>query len=118
MINVVRGVLERGPMPESFTRLYWVFLALKLCSLAIECRKRKLHGVLPLTTEVVREFDQIRLSLLGTRVTAILHSVTPHFAAHMEVSAFNYAITTWALTGHGRMTIRADEAHFMTQVNL
>jgi hypothetical protein len=69
------------------------FLALKLFSFTIECREHKLHKILSLAAEVVREFDQIRLSLLGTRKTVILDSVTAHFVAHMKVNALNFVIT-------------------------
>jgi hypothetical protein len=78
IINEVRGILEHDPTPESFTRLYWIILPLKLFSLAAECRECKFHGEFPLAAEVAREFDQICLSLLGTPEAAILNSVSVH----------------------------------------
>jgi hypothetical protein len=84
IVNEVRSVLEHDPISESFTLLDWIFLPLELFSFAIECRECKLYEILPLAAEVVREFDQIHLSLLGTPETVILNSATAHFVAHMK----------------------------------
>jgi hypothetical protein len=76
------------------------------------------HEVLPLAAEVVGEFDQIRLSLLGTPEAAILDSVTSHFITRMKVNALNSVITAWVFSGYGCRTIRVDQAHFITRMTL
>jgi hypothetical protein len=76
------------------------------------------HEVFPFVAEVVPELDRIRLSLLGTPEVAILDSVTANFIAPMKVKALNSVITAWVISGHGRRTVRVDEAHFMMRMTL
>jgi hypothetical protein len=83
-VNELHRILEHGPKPESLIQLYWILLSLKLFSLAIECRERQLHEVLPLAAEAMRECDQIRLSLFGTPEAVILDSVTAHESKCIE----------------------------------
>jgi hypothetical protein len=81
--------------------------------LVIECQEGKFHEMFAFAAEVVRGFDQIRLSLLGTSETALPDSISAYFVARMKANALNSVITAWVLNGHGRRTIRVDDAYFM-----
>jgi hypothetical protein len=117
-VNSVRSALSRDPIPRTFKRLYWILLPLKLFSLAVEAKDRKLHEIIPLSREVLREFQTVR-TLLGSDDDDlhILDVVSAHFIARLRINAFDTILTAWVLSVEGREWLRAEETNFLTRFN-
>jgi hypothetical protein len=92
-VNSMRSTLFHNPVPTMFQRRYWILLLLKLFSHAVEARKRKLHEIIPLSREVIKEFQIVR-ALLRDEDVHILDLVTAHFIARLRTNAFETMMTT------------------------
>jgi hypothetical protein len=116
-VNSVRSAVFHSPLPKTFKRLHWVLLPLKLFSLAVEAKDRKLHEVIPLSREVLRQFQIVRSLLMDDEDLHILDVVTAHFIARLRVNEFDAILTAWVLSVEGREWLRAEEKNFLTRFN-
>jgi hypothetical protein len=116
-VNTVRAIIEHPPLPESLKTLYQILLPLKLFSLSMEARCRKLYEVLPIVKEICRQFTSIRQQLVAYDDLAILDNVTAQFLARLQANEFETIITAWAVSTDGREHIRGEEMDFLTRFN-
>jgi hypothetical protein len=92
-VNSVRSALFHNPVPTKFKRLYWILLTLKLFSRAVEARNRKLQEIIPLSREVIKEFQAARALLRDDDDVHILNLVTGHSIARLRTNAFETMTT-------------------------
>jgi hypothetical protein len=115
-VNTVLTLASRDPVPDCLKTLYWLLLPLKLFSLRMECRFCALNEVLPLAAEVLHEYQYIQSELVEPDDLDILNQLTAHFVARLRINAFEDTVTAWVLSIDGRERIRAQEAHYNSQV--
>jgi hypothetical protein len=112
VVDEVRAHFRRPPIPQTLQSLYWIFLPLQLFSLSVEARSRKLYEIIPLVTEVVREFRDVAERLGSTPEKAIFEFVTAHFFARLRIKALEPAVTAWMMSYQGRQSLRDKEKRF------
>jgi hypothetical protein len=120
-VNAVLIAHDLPIVPDELKELYWLLLPLKLFSLSMENRSRKLHEVLPLAKEVMREYQEIRvISIIASSSEdiEILDKLTAHFVARLRINAFEDTVTAWVLSIDGRERIRTKEARFNGEVEV
>jgi hypothetical protein len=88
-VNTVRHLLGHEPIPDQFVTLYWIMFPLKLFSLNMETRIRRLFQVLPIAQETLREFHMVMERLEQPEDIQILDIVTARFRAHLSANAFS-----------------------------
>jgi hypothetical protein len=91
-VNTVRAVFNHDPVPEQLKTLCQMTLSLKLFSRSMEMQDRKLHEVLPIVQETMRQF-QILYHVVGNENHSILDLITSNFLARVKTNSF-LAITT------------------------
>jgi hypothetical protein len=91
-VNFVRSALFHNPVPTMFKRLYWILLSLNLFSRAVEARDQKLHEAIPLSREVIPEFQAVRAPLGDDDDVHILDLVTAYFIAEVRTNVFETMI--------------------------
>jgi hypothetical protein len=106
------------PVPECLRAFYQIILPLKLFSLSMEGRRRKLCDVLPLAKEVLREYQTLSAYHRGNEEVEILDLLTAHFIARLRTNAFEDVVTAWAMRHDGRERIRVEENVGLTRVNV
>jgi hypothetical protein len=115
LVSTVRNLTGHDPIPDNFVTLYWILLPLKLFSLSMETRSRKLSEVLPIAQETLREFQMVRERIEHEEDIEILEFVTLHFLARLRTNAFEDIVTAWVLSQPGRDSLRVQEARFLTR---
>jgi hypothetical protein len=108
-INVFRDGPGQPPIFDSLAVLYRIFLPLKLTSLRVKARDCKLHNLMPITLEDVRQLRTIRGLLHDHEDLAILGTVTICFFGRLETNTFSAIVIAWILPIDDRGWPRVEE---------
>jgi hypothetical protein len=114
-VETVRFFFSHNAIPDSLQTRYWIFLPLNLFLRSMEARDRKLYEVLPLSREVISQFQTIPQRLVEDEDIAILGHAIDYFLARLNMNAFEVMITAWVLSCEGRKWLRSSEQRFLTQ---